>query len=108
MILIKSNVRPRALWIVVAVANQAQIEGRTVVITSGNDSTHKTGSLHYSGNAIDIRSKSFESAAAKHAFLAAVLKRLGPGYEGFLEDEGGPNEHFHIEYDPKSASLRAA
>lgn len=103
MILIKSSVRPRNLWIAVAVANQAQIEGRSVVVTSGNDSTHMQGSRHYSDNALDIRTKDFESTAAKRAFLAAVLARLGRDYEGLIEDLGGPNEHAHIEYDPKPA-----
>ncbi len=108
MILIKSNVRPRSLWIAVAAANQAQLEGRTVVITSGNDSGHMRASRHYSDDALDFRSKDFGSTAAKRAFLAAVLKRLGASYEGLLEDLGGPNEHFHVEYDPKPAGLQAA
>lgn len=104
MILVKGNVRPRNLWIAVAVANQAQIEGRAVVITSGNDSTHMQGSRHYSDNALDIRTKDFPTTAAKRAFLAAVLQRLGAGYEGLIEDLGGPNEHMHLEYDPKPAA----
>jgi len=84
-----------------AVANVAEIHNRTVWVTSGNDSTHMKGSKHYTDEALDIRSKDFPDPAEKKQFLLQVLSRLGPAYQGILEDENGSNEHFHIEYDPK-------
>ena len=100
-ILIKSGVRPKSLLLLAAVSNVARDLEWDVTITSGNDSKHMKGSRHYSGEAIDIRSKNFPTKRAKQEFIAAVLLRLGPGYEMFLEHEGGANEHFHLEYDPK-------
>lgn len=84
-----------------AIANVAATLPHDVVITSGNDSKHMKGSKHYTNEAVDIRSKNFPSKAAKRIFISAVLLRLGPGYEMFLESEGRVNEHFHCEYDPK-------
>ena len=103
MIFVKGTVRPYSLWIVCAIANQAQLENRRVLVSAGNDSKHKVGSLHYVDKAIDFRTKDFESSAAKRAFLAAVLSRLGAGFEGWIEFEGRDNEHGHIETAPTSS-----
>jgi hypothetical protein len=103
MILVKSTVKPRTLLMMAACANVAIKLAWPVTITSGNDSKHMAGSKHYSGEAIDIRSKNFPTKEAKQEFIAAVLARLdltGAGYQMFLESEGQANEHFHLEYDP--------
>lgn len=83
-----------------AVANTAQSNGINVTITSGNDSKHMTNSLHYTDNALDVRSKDFPSLESKLKFKDDVLTRLGKDYQGLLESIGKPNEHFHFEYDP--------
>lgn len=99
----KAGVTPRAVVILAAVANEAARLNKPaeVVITSVTDGKHKTGSLHYTGAAVDVRSKNFHSHDDKVLFLQRLLDRLGPEYEGFLEAENTPNEHFHVEYDPK-------
>lgn len=99
---VKTGVTPRLLTIMAAIANVAQTleEPNDITITSGTDGKHMRQSLHYEGAALDVRSKNFGSAVAKRHFLQAVLKRLGKGYQGILEHEGGANEHFHFEYDP--------
>jgi len=102
MIKIKSGVEPHSLIILAAIANVAQELDRTVVITSGNDSRHMKTSLHYQDRALDIRSRDMPSVDYKLSFINAVHARLGEDYDCVLEDEGGPNEHIHIEYDPKS------
>ncbi len=76
------------------------------VITSAIDGKHSTGSLHYSGYAIDIRSKSLPSAAKKQAVLKEIQALCGPGYDVLLEHLGGENEHFHLEWDPKPSVER--
>lgn len=100
---VKTGVQPKALIIMAAIANVVQDlqEPVAVVITSGTDGAHMKGSLHYKGAALDVRTKNFPSVRAKRTFLQAVLTRLGSGYEGFLEHEGGVHEHIHIEWDPK-------
>jgi hypothetical protein len=99
-ILVKDNVA-KAIVIIAAVANEAALLDvpTSVVITSVSDGTHSRNSRHYFGEAVDVRSKNFHSRAAKLLFLRRVLNRLGPGYQGILEGEGTPNEHFHLEYD---------
>ena len=70
--------------------------GKTLVITSCSDGIHSDNSLHYSGNAIDLRIRDIEDTV-----LANILKELkdylGSEYDVILE-----NDHFHIEYDPKT------
>lgn len=100
MIKLKNGVLHKNLVILAAVANVARELPHDVVITSGNDSKHKVGSRHYTNQALDIRSKNFPSLRHKQEFLRAVLLRLGPDYEGFLENEGQAQEHFHVEWDP--------
>ncbi len=104
LIKIKAGVQPPVIVLMAAVANVAQTldAPTTILVTSGNDGTHATTSKHYSNEAIDIRSKSFPSLKAKRAFIAAVLKRLGTGYTMILEEEGKPNEHFHLQVKRKT------
>jgi len=99
MIKVLSTVRPKNLVIAAACANVAESLGITTTITVGSNGKHMPGSKHYEGNASDIRSKNM-SKDVKPVFLNMVLARLGNSYEGFLEDKGTDNEHFHIEYDP--------
>ena len=75
-----------------------------VVITSQKDGTHKPRSgrisLHYSGLAVDIRSKHL-TPEQKQRVKVKLRDSLGVDYDVVLEAEGMTNEHFHIEYDPK-------
>lgn len=70
-----------------------------LTITSVYDGVHSKNSKHYTGNAVDVRSKNFPSAEAKRTFMRQLLDALNE--EGLhtilLEDEGKPNEHFHIQ-----------
>ena len=100
-VLIKSGVEPRALLLLAAIANVSRDLPFDVTITAGTDGKHKKNSKHYTGEALDIRTKNFPSKRAKQDFISAVLLRLGAGYEFFLEDEGKANEHAHLEWDPR-------
>ena len=100
-ILVKAGVTPRALLLMAAVANVARDLAWNVTITSGTDGSHRSNSKHYSGEALDIRTKNFPTRRAKQEFITAVLLRLGPDYEMFLESEGKPQEHVHVEFDPR-------
>ena len=74
---------------------------KVLTITSVNDGVHKTGSLHYSGNAVDIRSKVFGRELVEEAVRVFRASPDGPRYDLLLEAPGAPNEHLHLEYDPK-------
>lgn len=69
-----------------------------MTITSGNDGKHIKNSLHYKNKAIDIRSKDMRM---KEYTVYKLKKMLGNSYDILLESHNQPNEHIHIEYDPK-------
>jgi len=80
---------------------------RVLTITSANDSGHKTYSKHYSGNALDFRTKdiymTLSDSQRLHALqtLRNTLQNSLPGFDVVLESVNLPNEHMHIEWDPK-------
>lgn len=70
------------------------------VITSGNDSKHMDGSLHYKGRALDFRGNNIKVAVG-HSFRAAVAQKLGTDYDvAFEVFMNAANNHLHVEYDP--------
>ena len=64
-----------------------------VTITSGNDSKHKEGSLHYQDRALDFRT---HDMPPYHVRLWAdeIRNRLGPKYDVIVEDD-----HIHVEHN---------
>lgn len=64
-----------------------------LVITSFTEGKHSARSLHYTGEAADLRRRNIPDVPA---FIKAVKERLGPDYD--LIDEG---DHLHLEHDPK-------
>lgn len=63
-----------------------------LTITSGTDGTHSTGSLHYSGAAVDLRIKDIRKVASK---AARLRNRVGRDFDVVLE-----STHIHIEFQP--------
>lgn len=77
---------------------------KEIVLTSGSEMStrHSDTSLHYAGNAVDIRSWSFITTSdKKHRITAEINKALGPDYDFILEGAGTGNEHWHLEWQPK-------
>lgn len=70
-------------------------------ITSANDSTHKPGSKHYDGLALDLGTKLEDGSQYTNILkvnLASELRlALGPEYDVVVEAN-----HLHIEFDPKA------
>jgi hypothetical protein len=67
-----------------------------LVITAGSDGTHMAGSKHYTGEAIDLRTKTL-THVAKAALIDRLRAELGPQFTVLLEDEDRPNEHLHCQ-----------
>lgn len=67
-----------------------------LVITSGSDGTHADGSKHYTGEALDVRSKTM-NATIRGGLIATLKAQLGPQFTVLLEDVGTPNEHIHVQ-----------
>ena len=65
----------------------------SLVITSANDGEHKEGSLHYEGNAVDIRTRTLPDSVKAADRLRSVLHQ---DYDVLLYPT-----HVHVEWDPK-------
>lgn len=75
--------------------------GYEFVKTSIADGEHGEGSLHPSGEAFDFRSKHIPLVERKKAILKEIQESLTQDFDVLLENIGEPNEHFHLEYQPK-------
>lgn len=73
-----------------------QLCGCELVVTSGNDGRHKTGSLHYKDRAVDIRTW-YIPKTKRQQYLWSLQYIF---HERFFDivDEG---DHYHIELDEK-------
>jgi hypothetical protein len=71
---------------------------KTLVLTAGTNGKHGDGSLHYSGLALDIRSRNL-TREQKMGLLQGFNTSAGKNFDFILEDQGLDNEHFHLEYD---------
>lgn len=68
-----------------------------VTITSATDGQHMLTSLHYSGSAIDFRTRDLGLSREGLGDLAGELSSaLGPDFDVVLEDT-----HLHVEWQPK-------
>ena len=80
--------------------------GYTCTITSGRDSIHKPESgrvsLHYSGLALDFRTKHM-IVMDKAKVVEAIRTALGNQFDLAFENVGLPQEHLHCEFDPKDS-----
>lgn len=74
--------------------------GVELIMTEGTGGKHSSGSLHYAGLAVDLRSKHV-IGSAKQQLLLDCRTALGNEFDMILEDIGGSNEHYHLEYQPK-------
>lgn len=72
------------------------------VITSANDSKHGDNSWHYKGRALDFRTHFEELNGQEQSFRDEVKVALGDEFDVVLEGVGTPNEHLHVEWDPKT------
>lgn len=105
MLQIKPGVRVHGLKPEILLALQIATEiyqkhGFDCVLTSAIDGKHSRGSRHYTGSAIDLRTRHLPDPGT----IADEIKTaLGADYDVVLEGMGTPNQHIHIEFDPKDA-----
>ena len=65
------------------------------VITSASDGKHGPNSLHYKGQALDLRTRHLNGQGLQAVFHK-LKDSLGPQFDVVMEAT-----HFHIEWDPK-------
>lgn len=74
--------------------------GLQATITSSMDGEHMQNSKHYEGLAEDYRTHDLPKNL-KYGMFNEVRNILGSDYDVLFEYENLPNEHLHVEYDPK-------
>ena len=89
---------PQMVMAFMIVASVFEKHNAACTCTSANDSTHKKGSKHYVGNALDFRVRDY--LGDKHALTEEIEKALGGEFDVVLESVDTPNQHIHCEYDP--------
>lgn len=69
------------------------INGKELVVTSGLDSAHTAGSLHYYGYAVDLRTRYFDKRKIDKVVFE-LNEALDENYDVILH-----SNHIHVEYD---------
>ena len=77
------------------------VASSTCVITSAMEGQHMSGSLHYTGYALDIRWP--VGLTSKKVFTAAVREALGADFDVVQEET-----HLHVEFDPEEERIGRA
>ena len=94
----QGGLQPQILLAIVVADQVYRDHGYNLIITSGSDGKHKVGSLHYQGQAVDLRTR--HVPAERIPLIAKVLhERLGSDFDVVVE-----KDHIHLEYDPKPKS----
>ena len=106
MLLLKPGVRvaglrPEILVAVIAAERVYEEAGYDLVITAGVDGKHSTASLHYAGQAVDLRTRDVPEDT-RPKLVARLKECLGEDYDVLLEET-----HIHAEYQPKRALTNA-
>jgi hypothetical protein len=99
------GIRPETIFSINVAEGVWERYGAELTVTSVMDSKHGRGSEHYTGLAWDGRTKDPVTQAPLlsdlHAAVEELRIRLRADYDVELEFEGTPDEHVHVEFDPK-------
>jgi hypothetical protein len=71
------------------------------IVTAGHDTDgHSPTSLHYTGNALDLRCNSVNGLSGTQCkkWVVTLANALGSSYDVIFEDYGNNNSHVHIGY----------
>jgi hypothetical protein len=91
-----SVLQPQILLAVIVVESIWRAYGhKSLVLTSVADGVHRSDSLHYVGNAIDIRTRDLPRSR-QELLRTLISQALGAEFDVVLE-----SDHLHIEFDPK-------
>lgn len=94
------GIKPEIILALVVTKDILKSYGCDTVITEATGGTHKHGSLHYSGEALDIRTKTIPNIALD-SVVKDIKVALGDDYDVLLEDRNSLNQHLHIEFQVK-------
>lgn len=89
------GLRPEIMLAVQVAASVYDKFGYDCVITSGTDGSHSRGSLHYAGQAVDLRTW-IVNVEHRRPIRDEIAAALGGDFDVVLE-----SNHIHVEYQPK-------
>lgn len=72
-----------------------------MVISHGMDGVHTRASIHYAGGAEDLVFAMLLDATVKQQIVDEWKASVGQDFDVLFENPGTPNEHVHIEWQPK-------
>lgn len=75
--------------------------GVVMILTHGVDGVHTRASIHYCGGAEDLVFAGTYEADKKGAIVQELKESIGQDFDVLFENPGEPNEHIHIEWQPK-------
>lgn len=89
-----ANLSPQIV-LALTMADQAyRAIGVSMVVTSISDGKHSAGSLHYSGQAADLRTRTVP-VKQRQALRDTIARTVGSEFDVVLE-----SDHIHLEFDP--------
>ncbi len=96
-----AGLRPEILVAVFAAERVYAEQGHDLTITAGVDGKHMPASLHYAGQAFDVRTRDLQPEEVQK-IVARLKACLADDFDVVVE-----GDHLHVEYQPKQ-SLTAA
>ena len=94
------GITPQWMYQYIVVGRAFDFVGHDCILTSACDGEHGRKSAHNTGRAADYRTRHL-SAGEKSVLLETVRQALGDEFDVLLEAVSTPNEHLHVEFDPK-------
>lgn len=86
---------PEIVIALLVAASVYERHGQELVVTSMNDSRHSATSLHYRGDAVDLRTNFWPDTKAREV-ARELDEALSLDYDVIFE-----GDHIHVEYQPK-------
>lgn len=98
------GLQPEILFgVITATSIATDLKLTELVITACRDGVHKENSLHYIGQAVDIRTNMM-NGLTRIAFIARLKEALDSQFDIVDEAVGTSSQHCHLEFDPGNAN----
>jgi len=94
-----TDLHPAMILAAIRAAGIFESFGVPAIVTSANDSQHMEGSKHFTGRALDFRTKHLGGGGAAFSVRDQLASALGPSFTVLLEDFAQANEHLHVQYN---------
>jgi len=92
------GIRPETVLAIQVAHEVYELYNADLVVTSVIEGSHSRGSLHYTGQAVDLRLHDWLTVQQHEEVADEIRKCLTDDYDVVLE-----SNHIHIEYQPKES-----